>query len=94
MTVISAVVFDMYGTLVPSWPKAVWDEQKRTSAASLDLPEADWIAALDATWHERVSGSFGSSLLDTFREVAGQPQPVPDGGSTGRRGATPVRGAS
>ena len=72
MTVISAVVFDMYGTLTPNWPKSFWDEQKRTSAASLDLPEADWIAALDATWHERVSGSYGSSLLDTFREVAGQ----------------------
>ncbi|HET9171987.1 MAG TPA: HAD family hydrolase [Actinospica sp.] len=66
---ISAVVFDMYGTLTPSWPKSVWDEQKRACAAPLGIPEDDWLAALDAAWGERLSGTFGSQT-ETFRVVA------------------------
>jgi putative hydrolase of the HAD superfamily len=69
MAEISAVVFDMYGTLTPSWPKSVWDEQKRPCAAPLAIPEAAWTAALDASWHERVTGSLGD-LTETFRAVA------------------------
>jgi len=69
MAELSAVVFDMYGTLTPSWPKSVWDEQKRVCAAPLAVPENEWIAALDASWHERLTGGFGS-LTETFRAVA------------------------
>jgi putative hydrolase of the HAD superfamily len=69
MARISAVVFDMYGTLTPSWPKSNWDAQKRACAASLGLPEEDWLAALDASWAERLTGSLGS-LTETFRVVA------------------------
>ena len=71
MAPISAVVFDMYGTLTPSWSKAVWDEQKRACAAPLGIPEDDWLAALDASWGERLSGAFGSQT-ETFRVVAGR----------------------
>lgn len=69
MARISAVVFDMYGTLTPSWPKAAWDEQKRACAGPLAIAEDAWITALDASWHERVTGAFGSQL-ETFRTVA------------------------
>ena len=69
MAQISAVVFDMYGTLTPSWPKSVWDDQKRACAAPLAIAEDEWVALLDATWHERLTGSFGSQT-ETFRVVA------------------------
>jgi putative hydrolase of the HAD superfamily len=69
MAEISAVVFDMYGTLTPSWPKSVWDEQKRACAAPLAISEDEWVSALDAAWHERLTGSFGT-LAETFREIA------------------------
>ena len=69
MALISAVVFDMYGTLTPSWPKSAWDEQKRVCAAPLTLSEDEWIAALDASWHERLTGEFGDQT-ETFRAVA------------------------
>jgi putative hydrolase of the HAD superfamily len=59
----------MYGTLTPNWPRAFWDEQKRACAVPLGIPEQEWIEALDATWHERVSGEFGG-LTETFRAVA------------------------
>jgi len=38
MSDIAAVVFDMFGTLTPSLPKAVWDEQKRVVADSIGIP--------------------------------------------------------
>ena len=76
MARISAVVFDMYGTLTPSWPKEVWDTQKRACAAALDLPEEDWLAALDASWDERLTGVLGS-LTETFRVVATRAGRVP-----------------
>jgi putative hydrolase of the HAD superfamily len=60
----------MYGTLTPNWPQAYWDEQKRGSAAGIGIPADAWIAALDGSWHERVSGLFGG-LFETFRTVAG-----------------------
>lgn len=66
----------MYGTLTPSWPKAVWDEQKRTSAAPLALREDEWIAALDASWDERLTGVLGSQL-ETFRVIATRIGPAP-----------------
>ena len=69
MAEISAVVFDMYGTLTPSWPKSVWDDQKRSCAAPLAIDEDAWIAALDATWHERLTGTLGDQT-ETFRVVA------------------------
>jgi putative hydrolase of the HAD superfamily len=69
VTQFTAVVFDMYGTLTPSWPKAFWDQQKRLCAAPLGVPEDAWIEALDATWHERVSGLYGS-VAETFLTVA------------------------
>jgi len=69
MAEISAVVFDMYGTLTPSWPKSVWDDQKRACAAPLAIAEDEWITALDASWHERLTGTFGSQI-ETFRVVA------------------------
>jgi putative hydrolase of the HAD superfamily len=72
MAQISAVVFDMYGTLVPSWPKAVWDEQKRACAAPLGIPEDVWLEALDASWSDRLTGAFGDHLTETFRAVAAQ----------------------
>jgi putative hydrolase of the HAD superfamily len=65
------VVFDMYGTLTPSWPKAFWDEQKRPCAAPLGVPEDAWIEALDATWHERICGLYGG-VAETFRAIAEQ----------------------
>ena len=68
MAEISAVVFDMYGTLTPSWPKSVWDDQKRACAAPLAIDPEEWIVALDASWHERLTGSFGD-LTETFRAV-------------------------
>lgn len=70
MTDLAAVVFDMYGTLTPNWPQTYWDEQKRGSAAGIGIPPEEWIAALDGSWHERVSGLFGG-LFETFRTVAG-----------------------
>ena len=69
MAEISAVVFDMYGTLTPSWPKSVWDDQRRACAGPLGIGEEEWIVALDDTWHERLTGAFGS-LAETFRQVA------------------------
>ncbi|HTJ69370.1 MAG TPA: HAD family hydrolase [Actinospica sp.] len=69
MARISAVVFDMYGTLTPSWPRDVWDEQKRACAAPLGLTESVWLAALDASWDERLTGVLGS-ITETFRTVA------------------------
>jgi putative hydrolase of the HAD superfamily len=69
VTDIAAVVFDMYGTLTPNWPQEYWDEQKRASAVGIGIPAEEWIAALDGSWHERVSGRFGG-LLETFRAVA------------------------
>ena len=76
VTRISAVVFDMFGTLTVSLPKAAWDEQKRACAAPLRLPEDAWIAALDASWDERLTGAFGS-LSETFRVVATRAGRVP-----------------
>ena len=70
MTDIAAVVFDMYGTLTPNWPQTYWDEQKRGSAAGIGIPAEEWIAALDRSWHERISGLFGG-LFETYRTVAG-----------------------
>ena len=69
MAEISAVVFDMYGTLTPSWPKSVWDDQKRACAAPLAIAEEEWVAALDASWHERLTGTLGNQT-ETFRVVA------------------------
>lgn len=69
MTDIAAVVFDMYGTLTPSLTKAVWDEQKRACADRIGVPADAWVAALDETWHERVSGLFGG-MPEAFRAVA------------------------
>src|ERR1700761_1703815 len=69
MTAIAAVVFDMYGTLTPSLSKAVWDEQKRAVADWIGVPPDAWVAALDETWHERVSGLFGG-MPQSFRAVA------------------------
>lgn len=69
MTAIAAVVFDMYGTLTPNFPQSHWDEQKRASAVPLGIADHEWVAALDGTWHERVSGVFGD-LSATFRAVA------------------------
>jgi len=59
----------MYGTLTPSLSKAYWDEQKRACAESIGVPADAWVAALDDTWHERVSGLFGG-MTQTFRTVA------------------------
>jgi putative hydrolase of the HAD superfamily len=69
VTAIAAVLFDMYGTLTPNFPQAFWDEQKRESAAPLGIPAHEWVASLDESWHERVSGQFGD-LTETFRTVA------------------------
>jgi putative hydrolase of the HAD superfamily len=69
VTHFAAVVFDMYGTLTPSWPKSYWDDQKRSCAAPLGIPADAWIEELDATWHERVCGHYGS-VSETFRAVA------------------------
>lgn len=69
MTDLAAVVFDMYGTLTPSMPKAVWDEQKRACAEHIGVPADAWVGALDDTWHERVSGLFGG-MPQAFRAAA------------------------
>lgn len=66
---ISAVIFDMYGTLTPSRPQAYWDAQKAVCAEPLGIPAEAWVAALDATWTERLVGGLGS-VHETFRKVA------------------------
>lgn len=71
----AAVVFDMYGTLTPSWAKSYWDGQKRACAVPLGIAADDetlmlaWIEALDATWHERIVGEF-DGVPGTFRTIA------------------------
>lgn len=66
---ISAVIFDMYGTLTPSRPQAYWDAQKAASAQALGATAEAWIAALDATWAERLIGGLGTTT-ETFRKIA------------------------
>lgn len=66
---ISAVIFDMYGTLTPSRPQAYWDAQKAVCAEPLGTTAEAWVAALDATWAERLVGGLGS-VTETFRKVA------------------------
>lgn len=66
---ISAVIFDMYGTLTPSRPQAYWDAQKATSAEALGADAATWIAALEATWSQRLIGGLGTTA-ETFRKIA------------------------
>ena len=66
---ISAVVFDMYGTLTPSRPQAYWDAQKAVCAEHLGTTAEAWVAALDATWAERLIGGLGT-VEETFRKVA------------------------
>jgi putative hydrolase of the HAD superfamily len=69
VTYFAAVVFDMYGTLTPSWPRSYWDEQKRSCAGPLGIPADVWVEELDATWHERICGHYGG-LSETLAAVA------------------------
>lgn len=66
---VGAVIFDFFGTLTPGTPARVWDEHAARSAAPLGIAPADWRAALDDSFAERVTGRLGD-LPATFRELA------------------------
>ncbi len=66
---ISAVVFDMFGTLTPFWPPDYGAEQRRACAQAIGIPDEVWDAALSDTFLERMTGSLGD-LAASFREAA------------------------
>ncbi|MQY10814.1 Phosphatase [Streptomyces sp. RB5] len=74
---ITAVIFDFFGTLTPSTPAHVWDENAARSAAPLGIPARTWRTALDASFPERATGSLGD-LTETFRTLALRSGAEPD----------------
>ena len=74
---ITAVVFDMFGTLTPSTPDEVWQEHAARSAAPLGLDPSTWRRVLDQSFAERITGRLGD-LPATFRELARRAGVRPD----------------
>lgn len=58
MTELRAVVFDLYGTLVPEFPLAEWDAMFELMARALGAEPAAFRDAWDATIVERQTGGF------------------------------------
>lgn len=55
---IRAVVFDLFGTLVPEFPLSVWDRMFEQTAATLEADGAAFRRAWDETLVERQTGGF------------------------------------
>jgi putative hydrolase of the HAD superfamily len=66
---LTAVVFDLFGTLVYEFPRSDWDEWLRTAAAVLEADPHAFGAAWSATGIERQTGRLGD-VEENLRTVA------------------------
>jgi putative hydrolase of the HAD superfamily len=66
-----AVVFDFYGTLTPPSGDEVWARHAAAEAEAIGVAPADLVAALAASFPERVSGALGDAT-QTLRTLAGR----------------------
>jgi putative hydrolase of the HAD superfamily len=66
---LTAVVFDLFGTLVYEFPRSDWDEWLRTAAAVLEADPDAFGAAWSATAVERQTGWLGD-VEENLRTVA------------------------
>lgn len=66
---MAAVVFDFYGTLTPVSPDEAWASNAATLAAAFRVSPAALVTALDETFGERMTGTFGT-VRQTMRALA------------------------
>jgi putative hydrolase of the HAD superfamily len=66
---LTAVVFDLFGTLVYEFPRSEWDEWLRTAAAVLEADPDAFESAWAATAVERQTGRLGD-VEENLRTVA------------------------
>lgn len=66
---LTAVVFDLFGTLVYEFPRSDWNEWLRTAAAVLEADPDAFEAAWSATGIERQTGRLGN-VEENLRTVA------------------------
>jgi putative hydrolase of the HAD superfamily len=64
-----AVVFDFYGTLTPVSPDEAWATNAATLAAAFGVSPAALVTALDESFAERITGTFGT-VRQTMRALA------------------------
>lgn len=69
MSRFSAVVFDLFGTLVYEFPRADWDAWLETAAAALEADPEVFRAAWEATAIERQTGRAGD-IDENLRTIA------------------------
>lgn len=90
MSRVRAVVFDLFGTLVPEFPLSVWDEMLRAMAAALGVDPATFREAWDGTVVERQTGRLpdvAANLREICRRLGVEPS------QEAMRGALAVREA-
>jgi len=61
-TVTRAVVFDLFGTLVPPWPSSATEELAKAIAEAFAVGAEDFATAWDADYDARMTGAFNDSL--------------------------------
>jgi putative hydrolase of the HAD superfamily len=66
---MAAVVFDFYGTLTPVSPDEAWASNAATLAAAFCVSPAALVAALDESFAERITGTFGT-VRQTMQALA------------------------
>lgn len=66
---VDAVLFDLFGTLVPPYRRSAHETALRHIAAILGIGEHEVFNGWTATWDQRASGGFGS-IGDNLRAVA------------------------
>ena len=69
MSRFDAVAFDLFGTLIPEWERAVWDRLLHDMADALGLPREDFAEAWGATSDARLTGGF-STIRENLRVIA------------------------
>ncbi len=79
MTAYEAVVFDLYGTLVPEFALVDWDAMFEAMAAELDLDPGALRRGWDETMVERQTGRLGSieaNIGEVCRRIGASPDEV------------------
>lgn len=88
MNTPAAILFDLWGTLVPGIPPPVRDAVSREMAADLHVDPSAFAAAFGDSYRERFTGAFGSleeTVLALARRCGGEPDSAGVARAAGRR---------
>src|SRR5690349_2551072 len=58
-----AIIFDLFGTLVPPWPSSATPELARIMSETLAVKESDFLAAWSADFAGRMTGPIEESFM-------------------------------